>query len=129
MQTLTSPSSTSATPVPPRRRRRRWPIVLAIVLVVLTGVLVIADRVAASIAEDQLVDVANDAMKRYDSKASDTTISVAGFPFITQALGGKFDGATVTMRDIGIGASEAESARVTLSEVKVPREVVFGEPA
>src|SRR6266566_7977033 len=74
---------------PRRARRRRWPWVLAIVAVLLLVALTIADRAAASAAdaavEKRLADQAPfDASNKPD-------VSIRGFPFLTQAVSGKYD--------------------------------------
>src|SRR6266480_3369678 len=74
---------------PRRARRRRWPWVLAVVFVLLLVALVIADRVAVS-AADAAVE------KRLAEQApfgasNKPDVSIRGFPFLTQALSGKYD--------------------------------------
>lgn len=91
-------------PVVPRRRRR-WPWIVAIVIVVLFGLLVIADRITAAIAESAVA-------KRIDSRPpfADTNtkahVSINGFPFLTQAAAG-------TYRDIQVSGSALTIDRVS----------------
>ncbi len=72
---------------PRRARRRRWPWVLAVVFVLLLVALVIADRVAAS-AADAAVEKRLAEQAPFDASNKP---DVSRFPFLTQALGGKYD--------------------------------------
>src|SRR6266568_3939602 len=74
---------------PRRTRRRRWPWVLAVVFVLLLVALVIADRVAAS-AADAAVEKRLAEQAPFDA-SNKPDVSIRGFPFLTQALGGKYD--------------------------------------
>jgi hypothetical protein len=74
---------------PRRARRRRWPWALAIVFVLLLVALVIADRVAAS-AADAAVEKRLAEQAPFDA-SNKPDVSIHGIPFLTQALGGKYD--------------------------------------
>ncbi len=74
---------------PRRARRRRWPWVLAVVFVLLLVALVIADRVAVS-AADAAVEKRLAEQAPFDA-SNKPDVSIRGFPFLTQALSGKYD--------------------------------------
>jgi hypothetical protein len=74
---------------PRRTRRRRWPWVLAVVFALLLVALVIADRVAVS-AADAAVEKRLAEQTPFDA-SNKPDVSIRGFPFLTQALGGKYD--------------------------------------
>lgn len=82
----------------PRQRRRRWPIVVLIVVVVLAGLVVIADRVAASYAEHR---IGSEIQKQGFGARPDVTIY--GFPFLTQVAGRHFPHAKLTAKNVREG--------------------------
>ncbi|MFG2027620.1 DUF2993 domain-containing protein [Streptomyces sp. NPDC048825] len=61
--------------------------ILLIVTVILGGLFVIADRVAVGFAEDE----AADKLKTSEGLASTPDVSIKGFPFLTQVVGGELD--------------------------------------
>ena len=81
---------------PPRRRRRhrgrRW----VIALVVLVGLLVAADRVAAAVAESQLAAKIQQSQKL----SQKPSVSIGGFPFLTQVVSRDFSHATVDINNL-----------------------------
>jgi DUF2993 family protein len=81
-----------------KRRRRRWPLVVLIVVLVLAGLAVIGDRVAASYAEHR---IGSEIQKQGFGARPDVTIY--GFPFLTQVAGHHFPHAHMTARDVREG--------------------------
>lgn len=84
-----------AAPVRQRRRRHRgrnW----TIVLVVLLGLLVGADRVAASLAESQLASK----IQQSQHLSQKPAVSIGGFPFLTQVASRDFGHATIDINDL-----------------------------
>jgi hypothetical protein len=103
---------------PAVRRRRRWPLVLLIVLVVLVGLFVAADRIALSLAEDK----AASALQSSQGLRHEPDVSVEGFPFLTQLLAGKFGEIIVTANDVPVGPDRdvtIERVTVDLHDVTV----------
>lgn len=95
---------------------------LAVVLVVLAGLLAVADRVAASVAARAVADqvVASTAL-------TSAEVEIGGFPFLTQALGGRYDSVSVTGRDVVAGELTLNRLDATLTGVEVPlSEVLSG---
>jgi hypothetical protein len=88
---------------------RRGLTVLVVVVLLLGGVFVVADRIAAGVAQDRIA--ARLGEHRPFTSAPDVTIH--GFPFLTQALSGKYDDITVS----GSGATVAVDNGATLSNV------------
>jgi hypothetical protein len=79
----------------PRRRRHRgrnW----TIVLVVLIGLLIGADRVAAAVAENQLASKIQQSQKL----SQQPSVSIGGFPFLTQVLSRNFGHATIDINNL-----------------------------
>ncbi|WP_151483013.1 LmeA family phospholipid-binding protein [Streptomyces albicerus] len=75
--------------------------ILLIVTVILGGLFVIADRVAVGFAEDE----AADRLKANEGLASTPDVSIKGFPFLTQVVGGELDEV-----EVGIKNYEADTS-------------------
>ncbi|MGW3035736.1 LmeA family phospholipid-binding protein [Streptomyces sp. NPDC001178] len=78
--------------------------ILLIVVVVLGGLFVIADRVAVHFAENE----AADKVKTTENLATTPDVSIKGFPFLTQAASGELDDV-----EIGIKDYEADTGTAT----------------
>ncbi|WP_217245279.1 DUF2993 domain-containing protein [Streptomyces sp. AC602_WCS936] len=74
--------------------------ILLIVVVILGGLFVIADRVAVNFAEGE----AADQLQSTENLASKPDVSINGFPFLTQVVGGELDDV-----EIGIDGYEAST--------------------
>ncbi|TRO55537.1 DUF2993 domain-containing protein [Streptomyces sp. IB201691-2A2] len=77
--------------------------ILLIVTIVLGGLFVIADRVAVGFAEDE----AADRLKTNEGLASAPDVSIKGFPFLTQVVGGELDEVQVGIKDYEADTSGA----------------------
>ena len=93
-----------------RRRRRVWPYVLIVVVLVIGAALVVADRVAANIAENKIADRL--AGERPFTQRPDVTIH--GLSFLAQAVRGVYDDVEVSGPGESVGAlgSPAIAARL-----------------
>jgi hypothetical protein len=69
--------------------------ILLVVVVILGGLFVIADRIAVTFAEDQ----AADKLRTTENLASTPDVSINGFPFLTQLAGGELDEVEVGIHD------------------------------
>ncbi|MFY1653694.1 DUF2993 domain-containing protein [Solwaraspora sp. WMMB762] len=87
------------------RNRRGWLLLTAALLI--PGSLVVADRIAAGVVGARLADTAACVL----GLAEPPQVDVHGFPFVTQALAGRFAGLTVTADRFG--ESELPIAGVT----------------
>ena len=90
----------------PVSRRRRWPWVLLVLAIVLAGVLVAVDRIAVGVAESKIADRLTD----QNPFVGRPSVSIHGFPFLTQAAGGKYDDIEVSGTSVPVG---------TLSQVQI----------
>jgi hypothetical protein len=79
------------------RRLRRILIALAVLL----GLLVAADRISLAVAEG----VAAQTIKESQHLASTPSVSVHGFPFLTQLISGNYDDIDVTAHGVEVGGS------------------------
>ena len=102
----------------PRRRGRRALIILVVLLLVLGGLLVVADRVAAGVAERAVADQVNQEVAKQDIRASAPEVTVGGFPFLTQVLAGRYDSISILLRDVQ-GPAQGQTKGVRLPELAV----------
>jgi hypothetical protein len=80
--------------------------IILIVTVILGGLFVIADRVAVGFAENK----AADRIKSTEGLASTPDVSIEGFPFLTQVVGGELDDVKIGIKDYEASTSGAGSA-------------------
>jgi hypothetical protein len=89
---------------------------LLIVVLILLGLTVAADRVAVDVAEDQVG-------KQIAEKGhlhGTPTVHIGGFPFLTQALAGTYSDVHITLTAEELGQPAGTAADVHLRGVKVP---------
>lgn len=99
-----------------RPRRRRRGLGLLITLVVLGVLLVVADRLTLGFAEKAVAD-------RLAGQAPFTTaptVKAAGFPFLTQAVGGTYRDVTVSGSGLTLGQLQGVGFDADLHGVHVP---------
>jgi hypothetical protein len=92
-----------------RRRRRRWPLVSGILLVILAVLLVVADRVACAITENQMASQIQ--QSGFPVKPH---VSIEGFPFLTQLAAKDFNHVVVTASNVPEGPLTISSVSVNL---------------
>lgn len=89
---------------------------LLVVLLLLGGLAVAADRVGVGMAEDA---VAGQIAQRGGLTAP-PEVEITGVPFLTQALGGDYEDVRVALTAEQLGQPEGTTARVSLQGVHVP---------
>jgi hypothetical protein len=89
---------------------------LLVVLLLLLGLAVLADRVALGVAEDR---VATQLVAKGGLQGS-PEVEIAGFPFLTQALGGRYDDVRISLTAEQLGRPEGTRADIALHGVEVP---------
>ena len=89
---------------------------LVVVLVLLLGLAVLADRVAHGMAEDR---VAAELVGKGGLQGS-PEVEIAGFPFLTQALGGRYDDVRISATAEELGQPAGTRADIVLHGVQVP---------
>lgn len=101
----------------PRRRWGRRLLIIAIVLlVVLGGLLAVADRVAADVAEKAIAEQVTREMAKQEVRSAPPEVSVGGFPFLTQVAAGKYESISILTRDLE-GPAQGRTVRVPELEV------------
>lgn len=88
---------------------------LVVTLVVLLVLLLVADRVGAAVASRAVADQVQTA-----GSATQAEVEIGGFPFLTQALGGRYDEVEVVARDVPAGDLTVSRLEATLRGVEVP---------
>ncbi len=89
---------------------------LVVVLVLLLGLAVLADRVFHGMAEDR---VATELAEKGELQGT-PEVEIAGFPFLTQALGGRYDDVRISLTAEELGQPAGTRADVALHGVHVP---------
>lgn len=84
----------------PRRRGRKVLIGFLVLLLVLAGLLVVADRVAAGVAERAIADQVRQEIAKQDAQSAAPQVEVGGFPFLTQVLDGRYERISIQLTDV-----------------------------
>ncbi len=84
----------------PRRRGRKILIGFGVLLLVLVGLVVVADRVAVGVAERTIADEVNQQVAQQGARSAPPEVEVGGFPFLTQVLDGRYERITIKLRDV-----------------------------
>ncbi|MEU1605804.1 DUF2993 domain-containing protein [Micromonospora matsumotoense] len=84
----------------PRRRGRRWLVVLVVLVLILGGLLVVADRVAAGLAERAIADQVQQEVAKQDASSAPPQVDVGGFPFLTQVVDGRYERISIVLTDV-----------------------------
>jgi hypothetical protein len=92
-----------------------------VLVVVLAGLGVVADRAAAWYAQERLAEQAAVWATRAGAPADERpTAQVEGFPFLDQVIRGRYDGVEITARDVGAGGLVASRLDLHLTDVRLP---------
>lgn len=96
-----------------RSRGRRALVALLVLVVVLGGLTVAADRLAANFARDRIAAEVREQVARQGLHSAPPQVTVGGFPFLTQVAAGRYESIEIALRDV-----RGEVARNT---VRLPR--------
>ena len=89
---------------------------LLVVVLLLLGLPVVADRVAVGIAEDKVAGQ----LAEKGGLHGTPTVDIAGFPFLTQAVAGRYDDVRISLTAAQLGQPAGTRAHVVLQGVHVP---------
>lgn len=96
---------------------------LLITLVVLVGLAVVADRVAVHVADQKVAQQ----IQQQGKLAGTPDVAITGFPFLTQAVAGRYSDVQISLTAADLDQPAGTSARVSLHGVRVPlSDVVSG---
>jgi len=91
-------------------------VVLVVLLLILGGVLVVADRVGVRIAEGRVAEQ----VAARGGLNGEPDVDIAGFPFLTQALSGEYQDVRIALTAEELGQPAGTRADVSLRGVHVP---------
>ncbi len=94
---------------------------LLVAVVVLLGLALVADRVAVELAEDRVAQ----AIAEQGDLAGAPAVDVTGFPFLTQAVNGRYEDVRISLTAADLGRPEGTRADVSLRGVHVPLSAVL----
>lgn len=94
-----------------KRRRKRWRLRLILALLIVAGMLVVADRVSVSIAER----IAADTLQQSQSLPQRPRVSIDGFPFLSQLAHRTFQQVDVGIDGLAVGRGERAVTLATLA--------------
>lgn len=98
---------------------RKAGIGLLVTVLVLVGLVVLADRGAAWAAEDRIAgQVALKADQQNIAMQGEPEVTVEGFPFLTQVLAGEYEAVTIRMEQVTIDGVQLESIDVRATTVR-----------
>ncbi|MET8372786.1 DUF2993 domain-containing protein [Micromonospora profundi] len=100
----------------PRRRGRKLLIGLVVLLLVVGGLLVVADRVAVGVAERLIADRVSQEVSKQGAQAAAPKVEVAGTPFLTQVLDGRYERISIQLRDVQASV-EGDAVRLPVLDV------------
>ncbi|MGY1641104.1 DUF2993 domain-containing protein [Geodermatophilus sp. SYSU D00703] len=89
---------------------------LLVVLLLLVGLAVVADRVGVGIAEDRV----GQAIAERGQLAGQPEVEIGGFPFLTQAVQGDYEDVRISLTAADLAQPEGTRADVSLLGVHVP---------
>lgn len=98
---------------------------VVVVLVVLLGLLVAADRAAAWAAGEVVASQAADELASSNVESAPPEADVGGVPFLTQVVSGEYEDVTLWLREVGSGSVRLPELRLTATGVTAPASVLI----
>jgi hypothetical protein len=89
---------------------------LLVVLLLLVGLVVVADRVGVGIAEKAVAE----RIAESGSISGTPDVDIRGFPFLTQAVAGRYDDVRISLTAAELGQPDGTRADIALRGVHVP---------
>ncbi|HEX2416716.1 MAG TPA: DUF2993 domain-containing protein, partial [Micromonosporaceae bacterium] len=97
---------------------RKLGIGLLTSLLVLLGLLVVADRAAAWMAEDRIAEqITKRAAEREIRMRGEPDVSVEGFPFLTQVMAGEFQAINIRMSGVSLDGVDVDTLDIRATGV------------
>jgi hypothetical protein len=91
-----------------------------VVLVVLAGLVLVVDRVAAWAAQQTVEERVAQELESYEVQSAPPEVSFGGFPFLTQVAAGTYDEVVLRLRDVGSDELRLPLVELTASGVDAP---------
>ncbi|HEY8452444.1 MAG: DUF2993 domain-containing protein [Micromonosporaceae bacterium] len=93
---------------------------LVVFLVVLAGILLVTDRVAAWAAQRTVADRVARELAAYDVRSAPPEVQFGGFPFLTQVAAGEYEHVVLRLRNVGSDQVRLPVVELTASGVTAP---------
>jgi len=93
---------------------------LLVFLVVLAGILIVTDRVAAWAAQRAVADRVAQELTAYDVRSAPPEVQFGGFPFLTQVATGEYGHVVLRLRNVGSDQVRLPLVELTASGVTAP---------
>src|SRR5690606_32803688 len=93
---------------------------LLVFLVVLAGILIVTDRVAAWAAQRAVADRVAQELAAYDVRSAPPEVRFGGFPFLTQVAAGEYGQVVLRLRNVGSDQVRLPLVELTASGVRAP---------
>jgi hypothetical protein len=105
-----------------QRPRRRWGrrllITFIVLVIIVVGLLAVADRVAKSYAERVIGDKVSDQITQQKATSEKPDVTIEGFPFLTQVAGGNYQEIKIQLRDFTGPAANNKTIAVPLLDIR-----------
>lgn len=93
---------------------------MLVALVVLVGLLLVADRVAAWAAGQTVAEQVARELDSYQVESAPPEVSFEGFPFLTQVAAGRYEHIVLRLRDVGSSQLRLPLVELTATGVAAP---------
>ena len=101
-----------------RRPRKRWGrrllITFIVLLIIVGGILVVADRLGASYAERVISDRVAQQVANQKASSEKPEVTIEGVPFLTQVVKGRYQEIKIKLRNLIKFLDEGDKTKVTL---------------
>jgi hypothetical protein len=103
---------------PRRRRGRKLLFAVLVLLVVLLVGLAVLDRFSNSYAENVLADKVTEEVANQKAESSRPIVTIAGVPFLTQVLAGKYEEIRIELPDFKAQTGTGETIRMDVLDIR-----------
>ncbi|MEU7903162.1 DUF2993 domain-containing protein [Actinoplanes sp. NPDC049118] len=103
---------------PRRRRGRALLITLGVLIVLILGLLFVADRVGKSFAEQLIADRVVSQLTAQDATAQEPDVTVEGVPFLTQVLSGRYQEIRIVLNDFSGPAGNGKKIDMKVLDIR-----------
>ncbi len=109
-----------------KSKRKKW-IALLVTVVIVIGLLILGDRIAANVAENKVAAlVANEAASHGVSSDAEPEVDIVGVPFLTQFIGGNYGQIDVTLPEVSSEEDlQMEKVDISVRDVDAPPSAVL----
>jgi hypothetical protein len=103
---------------------RKFLVTTIVLVIVVGGGLFAMDRVAASYAESQVAEKVSQEVAANGLTSQPPSVTVGGFPFLTQVMAGQYDEITIGLRDLSNKQITLPLMTIVATDVDAPLDTV-----